>query len=116
MTDKLPLRYRWERATGLDAHLKQWIAFDGDRRFGFLQPGTVGLYQWYMNWPHDGYGPSLPARSGLEDTANLAAVAIEKIYDDTLDGKRTDLSEQQQAKAAELAATSWIRNLPAKDK
>lgn len=107
---KIPLRYRWEPATGLDANLGMWIAFDGKRRFGFLHPGTVGCYQWYMNWPYQGDGPALPAQGGLEDTANLAAVAVEKIYDATLDGKRTDLCEKQKARAAELARTSWLRN------
>jgi hypothetical protein len=110
MSKKHPLRYRWEKATGMDAHLKRWIGFDGERRFGFLQPGTVGQYQWYMSWPYDGYGPSLPAQSGLEESANLAALALEKIYDATLDGTRTDLCEKQQAKAAELARTSHVRN------
>lgn len=94
----------------MDAHLKKWIAFDGDRRFGFLMPGTIGRYEWFMSWPDIGSGQRLPAQTGLADTANLAAIAVEKVYDATLDGKRTDLCEVQQAKAAELARTSWVRN------
>lgn len=94
----------------MDAHLKKWVAFDGDRIFGFLMPGTIGRYEWFMAWPYGGHGQSLPPQTGLENTANLAALAVEKIYDATLDGKRTDLCDLQKAKAAELARTSWVRS------
>lgn len=106
---KLPLRYRWERDTGIDAHMKKWVGFDGDRQIGFIHESHMGGFQWYQTWPAEAFGPSLPATGGIEANANLACVAVERTYDIILDGKRPGLSEQVQAKAREMGETSWVR-------
>lgn len=106
---KLPLRYRWERVTGIDAYLKKWIGYDGDRPIGFIHQSHMGGYQWYQTWPQEAYGPSLPASGGIEVNANLASAAVERVYDNILDGKRADLSDRVQAKAREMAESSWVR-------